>query len=522
MNLEFKWQVGNEQDQQETLADIGRRRRARVPRWAWLVIAAIVLSVGAAAYVVLRQRYEEAKTRVAFQIQAVIDLEASAYARGDADLYLEQQDRAAPEWYASQAARVGEYCLEDANAGLRESSGPDRATGRDLCEPVLPAAVQDVELRRDIAWVEVIEDQPPVRRVRFYRQTDRGWVQTEPEIAFWGTAVEVRYGGDLVFRYHRRDRPHVQPAVDRIVEAFDQTCATLSCELEAPIEINFSVDMPRLKPPELQGGEILLPSPWIAGIPADDHEAPHIAEYAYLLAYELAAAHLTDIAGQSLTPFQEAMANEYAAWQSAGVGHAPIVDRLIARRGADALPAIYASLQDVGSLNLLMVEWLGLSASTRPSAYFEALVNLEQHALAAGRRETFLLLQDETIPGWLDAQQSFFERSQAQDLSIEPAEVRSVDLSGELARVTLDRPTALAGAHPLAPQGQIVYFRRQDGDWKHTSPRFTYAERTRLGSPAALPDESQASAGRPAAGDALRVAVLRTSDTSPRRTPAIQ
>ncbi len=520
MNLEFDWQVGDEQDQQEVLAHIGRRPRRLVPRWVWLVVAAIVLSIGTGGYFVLRQRYDEAKARIAFQIQAAIDLEVAAYARGDAALFLEQQDRAVPEWYASQATRVGEDCLEAARTGSRVPGPSGRAIDRYPCEPVLPATVQEVELRRDIAWVEVVEDLPPMRRVRFYKQTDLGWVQTAPQVEFWGTAVEVRYGGDLVFRYHRRDRPHVQPTVDRIVEALDQACSTFSCALEKPIEFNFVIDMPRLKPPELRDSEILLPSPWVAGIPVGEDDASHVADYAYLVAYKLAAAHLRAAAGRPLTRFEEAMAGEYAAWQSTGLGHAPIVDRLVERRGADALPAVFASLQDVSSLNLLMVEWLGLSASTRPSAYFEALVNLEQQALAAGRKETFLLLQDETVPGWLAAQESFFDRSRAQHLGIEPAKVQSVDLSGELARVTLDRPTALADAHSLAPRDQIVYFRRQDGDWKHTSPRFTRIELPHIEPPTALVAESEASPAHARPADARDALALHSHAISVSRMNA--
>jgi hypothetical protein len=516
VKLEFEWQVGDRQGEQETLARIRRRRSRFVPRWVWLVVAFFVVCLGAGAYVLLRQRYEEAEARVAFQTQAVIDLEASAYARGDAELYLEQQDWAARDWYGQQTRRVSEGCFE---AAARSGGSP----ADDLCEPVLPATVQEVELRRDIAWVEVIEAQPPVRRVRFYRQTDLGWKQTAPEATFWGTAVEVHYGGDLVLRYHRRDRPHVQPAVERIVEAFDQTCATFGCALDEALEVNFVIDMPRLQPPELQNGRILLPSPWIAGIPVDGGEAPRTTDYAYLIAYELTLSHLAATVERPLSSFELAMAGEYAAWQAAaGPGHAPLVDRLVERRGPDALPAVFASLDDVGSLNLLMVEWLGLSASTRPSDYFETLVNLEQQALAAGRKETFLLLQDETIPGWLDAQESFFERTRMQALSVDPVRVQDVDLSGELARVTLDRSTAVAGAHPLAPRGQVVYFRRLYGDWKHTSPQFTQADLTRSAWLPASQDMGAVSMARATLSHASRASRLPSSTISPAQVIAIE
>jgi len=515
VNLEFNWHVGDEQDQQETLAHVARRRRRLPPRWVWIVAAVIVVTLAAGAYALLRQRYEEAQDRIAFQIEGVVGLEALAYARGDAELFLEQQDRAAQEWYQSQATRVSENCLDAATMQHRAAAGRERSADLYRCEPVLPATVQDVELRRDIAWVEVLEGQPPVRRVRFYRQTDLGWKHTAPQVSFWGTAVEVRYGEDLVFRYHGRDRPHVQPAVDRIVEAFDETCATFSCPPEGPIEVNFTVDVPRLKAPELQNGLILVPSPWVAGIPVDGAEAPYVVDYAYLVAYELASVHLRASAGRPLAPFAVAMAGEYAAWQSGpNGGRAPIIDRLVQERGVDALPAIFASLQDVGSLNLLLVEWLGLSANTGPSAYFEALVNLEQQALAVGRKETFLLLQDETVPGWLAAQEAFFDVAQARGLSVEAARVQAVDVSGELARVTLERPTALAGAHPFAPLGQIVFFRRQGGDWKHTSPRFAQTETVRSSTSSALMDAGSAHTALAAFGGARSRLSPLTNSTS--------
>lgn len=466
MGLEFDWRVSNEQGEEESLAHIGRRRRRRPPRWVWIVAAIVLLSLGFGAYAVLRRRYERAQQALIFQIQSVVDLEAEAYAQGDAQLFLEQQDQSVADWYQRQLARVSRGCLRSPSARYR------RSATRGSCEPVLPATVQDVQLRGSVAWVEVAEGDPPVRRVRFYRQTDLGWKQTAPQASFWGTAIEERYGEDLVFRYRRRDRPYVQPAVERIVNVYDRTCAALSCPSEGPIEVRFVENVSRLQPPQLQNGVLVVPSPWLAGIPVDgSDEAPYWVGYAYLVAYELTSSHLQAAAGRSLTAFETAMAGEYAAWQSAGTeGHAPIVDRLVARQGVEALPAILASLQDVGSLNLLMVQWLGLSASDDPAAYFETLINIEQEALATGRRETFLLLQDDAAPGWRSAQEALFDATQITGASIEPANVQAVDVSGNVARVTLERPTALADANPRAPRDQTLFFRREGGEWKHTSP----------------------------------------------------
>jgi hypothetical protein len=466
MGLEFDWRASDEQGQEQTLAHIGRRKRRRPPRWVWIVAAIVFLSVGAGTYLVLRQRYQRAEQALTFQIQSIVDLEAHAYAQGDAELFLEQQDGTAADWYQQQVARVSRGCLRSPSARYR------RLDRRDRCEPVLPATVQDVQLRGSVAWVEVIEGDAPVRRVRFYRQTDLGWKETAPQASFWGTAIEVWHGEDLVFRYYRRDLPYVQPAVERIADAFDRTCATFGCPSDEPIDVRFVLDMPRLRSPRLQDGLLLLPSPWVAGIPVDGSSAaPYLTDYAYLIAYELTLAHLQAVTDHPLTPFETAMAGEYAAWQSAGTeGYAPIVDRLVALHGEEALPAIFSSLQDVGSLNLMMVQWLGLSASDEPSAYFETLVNIEQEALAAGRRETFLLLQDQEAPGWRSAQEALFDATQGTGMRAEAASVQAVDVSGDVARVTLERPTALADANPLAPRDQTLFFRREGGDWKHTSP----------------------------------------------------
>jgi len=207
MGFEFDWHVSDEQGQEETVAHIGRRKRRGPPRWIWIIAAIVLLAVGSGAYLLLRQRYERAQQVLTFQIQSIVDLEARAYAQGDAELFLEQQDRSVPDWYQRQVARVNRGCLRSPSTRYRGS------VRRDRCEPVLPATVQDVQLRGSVAWVEVTEGDPAVRRVRFYRQTDLGWKQTAPQASFWGTAIEVRYGEDLVFRYHRRDRPYVQPAV---------------------------------------------------------------------------------------------------------------------------------------------------------------------------------------------------------------------------------------------------------------------------------------------------------------------
>jgi hypothetical protein len=164
------------------------------------------------------------------------------------------------------------------------------------------------------------------------------------------------------------------------------------------------------------------------------------------------------------------MAVEYAAWRaSQDPAQAPIAGRLVERHNEEALPTVLRSLEHVTSLNVFLVQWLGLSSTERPVTYFETLLNIEREALITGQKETFLLLQDAVEPGWLDRQQEQFNRVNGSNTPLlSKLEVQSVGIAGDLARVTLESPVSLPEAEMLAAQDQVVFFRRNNGDWKRT------------------------------------------------------
>jgi hypothetical protein len=280
MGIQFDWQAGDDNGQWETIAE--RRRRAGmrwVPRWAWYALIAAIVVSAAGGLVAVRRRYEQAQRQIVFQIQGVIDLEAHAFAQGKVDLYLAQQDSASPDWYDLQ-----HDCIQ-----THRASQATRAAAHS-CSPVLPAAIQDVDLRGDVAWVEVIEGAPPVRRVRFYRRTDLGWKHTAPRVAFWDNAVELHYG-DLLFRYHERDQPHVDPLIEHIVRTFYQVCARVECPPQRSLEVNFAVDpfLPTDAPPPLTDTLWLLPSPWLSGLPVEGTwQQSYLDALAYRVVHEMA------------------------------------------------------------------------------------------------------------------------------------------------------------------------------------------------------------------------------------------
>jgi hypothetical protein len=130
---------------------------------------------------------------------------------------------------------------------------------------VLPATVEEVDPRGDVAWVQVIEGNPAVRRVRFYRQTDLGWLHTAPDPEFWQAPVEHHHGEQLAFYYHQRDQPYIDPLVEQVGAAFYHICAFAGCKSDERFKILIYPEYPESD----LSFDLALPSPWLSGIPIE-------------------------------------------------------------------------------------------------------------------------------------------------------------------------------------------------------------------------------------------------------------
>jgi hypothetical protein len=464
MSVQFEWQCGNDDGDWEVLAKTEKRRRfgwvRRVPWWGWAILGAVLVMVVAGGYLLVRQRYQEAVRQVAFQIQGVIDIEARAYARQDEDLFLAQQDEASPEWYAEQERRLRSDCF-----WLSQPAG----RLYDPCAPVLPAKVENVELRGDMAWVEVIEDGSSARKVRFYRQTEQGWQQTAPRVEFWQAAIELQYGG-LVFRYHRRDEPYVDPLVQRSYEATRDICAVLPCSASDILEVNFAADVPLSQLPRVDENALVLASPWLTGIPSDGAwDELYLQRVTYTVAREVALRALRSATGHELNPLQTALLDEYAAWYTFhDTAQAPILGRVVERHGEGVLPEVLRSLSTTRSLSMFIDRWLSLTPADQEVAYFETLLNIEREAAGAGRKDTFFLLQ-EGSDRWLRQQELFFQQAQMRYLALSAVEVLDVDVNSAQARVMIKGPALRISGQGTTSLRAFVFFRLHDGDWKHTN-----------------------------------------------------
>jgi hypothetical protein len=352
--------------------------------------------------------------------------------------------------------------------------------------------VQRVDLKGELAWVEVIESlsadpgrglgAQEVRRVRFYRQTDLGWKHTAPPAEFWRTVMHIDYG-NLSVIYHKRDQPDVEPLEEVITDAFTDVCSVLTCISRKTLIVEFSIEPPAYYLPvidlHLPGeGEdkITLSSPWLAGIPVQTSQETRLAkELAHAVTFATAARSVQYTTGLPLTSLQRAILDEYAAWYAYGRDARLVLLRpFVEERGWDAMPDALLLAAEPTLLGEFLARW-GLvpeddvaQGSEQAAAYFSAVLTLEREALLLGRKETFLLLQDEE---WRDMQERYYWQTQ-EDKTLVPSApigVWSAYVLGERARIILEGPLPSVSGLPPQSSGDTVFLLKQDGGWRHAS-----------------------------------------------------
>jgi multiple sugar transport system substrate-binding protein len=493
MGTQFEWQFDNDIDpwrtaQQTDGRDLTSGRRRWLLRWVWITFVAVALVSLVAGYAVIRRRYDEAHRWIVFQIQGTIDQEARAFEQRDRDLYLAQIDRQAMDWwYREQRGRIHENCQ-----GAHGVTSPLL----DKCYPVLPAQVEDIELRDQVALVEVVEGDPPVRRARFYRRTDQGWLHTSPRPDLNDPPVEIQYGG-LTARCHRRDLPHVQPLLEYITGTMNETCAMVGCSSDSELVVEFVVRQSIGGLPRLEGAKILVDTPWLLGIPTNRAvDDAYLDKLTHLSTYASVYRAMHVAADQEPTPLQRAIADEYVAWHGErDTTQAPLLGRIADRHGVDALPAVMRSLAGVPSLSTFLRNWLDIAPNQDSKTFFQTLLDIEHEALLAGRKETFLLLQVQPDPEIQGAQRQMPQETVYLDMHLQhvdgfdqlPAvEVTSVETAGNLAYVTLRPSRASRTSWP-----PVEFYRLQDGAWKHTMPYYAqdYGRMLTSGSAEAVQDD---------------------------------
>jgi hypothetical protein len=396
MNVELDWQAANDDDIWEPIATTGRPRSRTRQRWLWGAWIPALLLLAAASALVLAHRYAQARDRIAFQIQSVIDLETRTFAEGAMDLFLAQQDPTSPSWYQRRAT-----C---AAAGLQ----PARVEAQLSCAHVLadiapggaplasPPQVQAIGLRGDVAWAEVVSGAQRIRQVRFYRKTEQGWLHTTPDGSYWGDALEQTHDG-LTIHYRERDLPYLEPLIQHAIAVDSELCAMLDCPAADRLALQF---IPHSMSPALLDDRIVLTSPWLTGLPSESGwDQGYLDELAYWVAYARASQFVRPDAGKqsgetrSLNEVQQAILSEYAALYShRAAAYAPLLRRIVGAYGTSAVERVLSSVRDGPTPSQFLARWSLAFPDRRERSGFEALVEIAQEAVQAGRPDTFALV----------------------------------------------------------------------------------------------------------------------------------
>lgn len=409
MNVELDWKAADQDGVWETVAAYTTRRRRGIPSWVWIALCAALVTASATSYLLVRQRYGRALRQITFQVQGVIDLEARALDRGDIALYLQQQDRSQQGWILAQAQRVTSNLPQ---CTLRLVPG---FACYDECPSAQAPQVQRLEMRGDVAWVEVVGGHPPLRQTRFYRQTDRGWLHTAPHAPFWNGTIERRTD-HLLVRYSQRDQPHVEALLDHMERVVSDVDAHLPESPRRPLPVDFTgTQLERL--PDFVDDRLTLASLWLSGIPADGRWDGTAAgsRYLRLLTYWIAyartgqylsvqanAPHSDPLADRVLLNyFQDAIISEYATAYSLGdLAQAPVPRQALHAAGLDSF---YAECAD---------PWLDMPIAGTCDLFIRTL-STSEHQVAHPRQENVLrlvalcrLTRRGNGPNWLGAPSS--------------------------------------------------------------------------------------------------------------------
>jgi hypothetical protein len=396
MNVELDWLAANDDDVWEPITAASSPRSPTQRRWLWGAWIPALLLLAAASALVLAHRYAQARDRIAFQIQSVIDLETRTFAEGAMDLFLAQQDPTSPSWYQRRAT-----C---AAAGLQ----PARVEAQLSCARVLadiapggaplasPPQVQAIGLRGDVAWAEVVSGAQRIRQVRFYRKTEQGWLHTTPDGSYWGDALEQTHDG-LTVHYRERDLPYLEPLIQHAIAVDSEFCAMLDCPAADRLALQF---IPHSMSPSLLDDRIVLTSPWLSGLPSKGGwDQEYLDELAYWVAYARASQVVRPDAGKQsggtepLNEVQQAILSEYAALYShRDTAHAPFLRRIVGAYGTSAVEKVLSSIRDGLTPSQFLAQWPLAIPRREESAGFEALLEMAREALQAGRPDTFRLV----------------------------------------------------------------------------------------------------------------------------------
>jgi Tol biopolymer transport system component len=267
MSVSFDWQI----EQEDRLphwpsSDTPPPDRRR--RWLWRGIAVFVLLVaaGSGAYLWISSRLKAVEKAEA-ELRRIVELELTAIADGDAEIFRIRQDPSNLHWRDQQVIR---YFSPEAQfvpaPGLTPSSRPPEIekvhffgqTGRvELTHWFQPTNPPNGRTNQPT-------NQPlPFHATWFFRQNEAGtWYHVAPPDDYWGIPYSW-HGSRLDIRATEVEAEALDPIADELARLMARSCDWLGC----PPDARYSLSFQDVSAPQTQGDRWVLPALYLAGLP---------------------------------------------------------------------------------------------------------------------------------------------------------------------------------------------------------------------------------------------------------------
>lgn len=242
-------------------------------RWPiWLLMAALVLVVGAIVARQLRATVASATGAIEQEIRTTHAILVEAAAEGDITLFntlVSGRDRS---WTSAQQQLVGSGGLF-ARGGLGlTAAGTAAITGVELT-PDLSGAVVTASVPYEVPIGNGLTRTVTLQVPHSFRRGSPTWLYAPPDADYWGQP-QSRATGLLSYTYPQRDAALVARLAADLAPAALAVCRGLPCDTTLSVAfVSDAQALVRLQQPALQGtgnSVLELPTPSLVGLPVDN------------------------------------------------------------------------------------------------------------------------------------------------------------------------------------------------------------------------------------------------------------
>lgn len=245
MKSQFDWKLDDAAEGTDSLnGDPGLQRSSNA--LTYLIVALLITAAVAGGWQISKRRLAQAEEALRRQVQALLDLEQSAFQRGDGDLFLSVQS-ADPAWMSAQLLPINQ---EVNRSGL---------------------TVSRVEAHQDRVWANVswTNEQGSWHRIAFFQRRGDQLKQLPTDDEYWGASQQQGTGwGQLIYR--QVDESWASRVVRYTNSEVERLCAAGCLAERRPFTLILAPDYAETAVPD----EIRLPSPRLLALTGTGFPAP--------------------------------------------------------------------------------------------------------------------------------------------------------------------------------------------------------------------------------------------------------